>query len=123
MVLLVLEARRVPLINILHTPLSLARAIWVHSLVIAIPVEISMLFWSGSLMATEIIVREGELTLSKAEVEFALAGSPRQIRDSVQSDEASRYEFFVSLLVSKKILAELQALDALEDPIAYHQFL
>lgn len=83
----------------------------------------AMLFWSGSLMATEIIVREGELTLSKAEVEFALAGSPRQIRDSVQSDEASRYEFFVSLLVSKKILAELQALDALEDPIAYHQFL
>ena len=33
----------------------------------------AMLFWSGSLMATEIIVREGELTLSRAEVEFSLA--------------------------------------------------
>jgi peptidyl-prolyl cis-trans isomerase C len=83
----------------------------------------AMLFWSGSLMATEIIVREGELTLSRAEVEFALAGSPKQIRNSVQLDEASRYEFFVTLLVSKKILAELQALDASEDPVAYHQFL
>ena len=83
----------------------------------------AILVWSGSLMAAEIIVREGELTLSRAEVEFALAGSPKQIRDSAQSDEASRYEFFVSLLVSKKILAELQALDPSDDPIAYHQFL
>ena len=83
----------------------------------------AMLFWSGSLMATEIIVREGELTLSRAEVEFALAGSPKQIRNSVQLDEASRYEFFVTLLVSKKIFAELQALDVSENPVAYHQFL
>ena len=69
------------------------------------------------------LVRDGETTLSKAEVEFALAGSPLQIRESAKVDEASRYEFFVNLLASKKILAKLEALRAEDDPITYHQFL
>lgn len=72
--------------------------------------------------AAETIVRDGDLTLSKGEIEFALAASPPQVRESAKTDEASRYEFFVNLLVSKKILASLEALDANEDPANYYQF-
>ena len=50
----------------------------------------------------DLLVRDGEFTLSKAEVEYALAASPPQIRASVMENEASRYEFFSTLLVSKK---------------------
>jgi peptidyl-prolyl cis-trans isomerase C len=68
-------------------------------------------------------VRDGEFTLSKAEVEYALAASPPQIRESAMEDEVSRYEFFSTLLVSKKVLARLEALQVDEDPETYHEFL
>ena len=72
--------------------------------------------------AAETIVRDGNMTLSKGEIEFALAASPPPIRESAKTDDASRYEFFVNLLVSKKILARLEALDVKEDPVTYYQF-
>ena len=64
----------------------------------------------------DLLVRDGEFMLSTAEVEYALAASPPQIRESVMEDEASRYEFFATLLVSKKILAMLEALQVEEGP-------
>jgi len=78
---------------------------------------------SASLVAADIIVRDGQLTLSTGEVEFALLRSPRQIRESALSNDASRYEFLINLLVAKKILAQLNALEASEDPAVYHEFL
>jgi peptidyl-prolyl cis-trans isomerase C len=72
--------------------------------------------------AAEIIVSDGDLTLSQGEIEFALAASPPQVRKSAKTDEASRYEFFVNLLVSKKILAGFETLDVAEDPNVYYQF-
>ncbi|MDG1066382.1 MAG: peptidylprolyl isomerase [Luminiphilus sp.] len=72
--------------------------------------------------AAQTIVSDGDLTLSKEEVEFALAASPPPVREGAKTDEASRYEFFVNLLVSKKILARLEALDAKDDPATYYQF-
>ena len=71
----------------------------------------------------DILVRDGEFMLSTAEVEYALATSPPQIRESVMEDEASRYEFFATLLVSKKILAILETLQAAKDPSTYYEFL
>ena len=71
----------------------------------------------------DLLVRDGEFTLSKAEVEYALAASPPQIRASVMENEASRYEFFSTLLVSKKVLALLEALQVEEDSATYHEFL
>jgi peptidyl-prolyl cis-trans isomerase C len=71
----------------------------------------------------DVLVRDGEFTLSKAEVEYALAASPPQIRESAKVDEASRYEFFSTLLVSKKVLARLEAVQFEEDPATYHEFL
>jgi peptidyl-prolyl cis-trans isomerase C len=73
--------------------------------------------------AADPLVRDGEFTLSKAEVEYALAASPPQIRESAMEDEVSRYEFFSTLLVSKKVLARLEALQVDEDPETYHEFL
>ena len=73
--------------------------------------------------AADLLVRDGEFSLSKAEVEYALAASPPQIRASVMENEASRYEFFSTLLVSKKILAVLEALQVEEDSATYHEFL
>jgi peptidyl-prolyl cis-trans isomerase C len=69
------------------------------------------------------MVRDGEFTLTREEIEYALEGSPPQIRESAKVDEASRYEFFASLLASKKILAMLEALEVDDDPITYYQFL
>ena len=69
------------------------------------------------------MVRDGEFTLTRAEVEYALAGASPQVRESAKKDEASRYEFFASLLASKKILAMLEALKVEEDSTTYHQFL
>jgi peptidyl-prolyl cis-trans isomerase C len=69
------------------------------------------------------LVRDGEFTLSKAEVEYALAASPPQIRESAMEDEVSRYEFFSTLLVSKKVLARLETLQVDKDPETYHEFL
>ena len=69
------------------------------------------------------LVRDGEFTLSRGEVEYALAASPPQIRDSAKTDEASRYEFFVNLLVSKKVLSVMEALEEEDDPTTYYQFL
>ena len=69
------------------------------------------------------MVRDGVFTLTRAEVEYALSGATQQIRESATVDEASRYELFVSLLVSKKILAMLEALKVEEDSTKYHQFL
>ena len=71
----------------------------------------------------DLLVRDGEFTLSTAEVEYALAASPPQIRASVMENEASRYEFFSTLLVSKKVLAVLEALQVEEDSATYHEFL
>ena len=73
--------------------------------------------------AADTLVRDGEFSLTKAEVEYALAASPPQIRESAMVDEASRYEFFSTLLVSKKILAMLEALQVEDDPVTFHEFL
>ena len=78
---------------------------------------------SASLVVADTVVRDGQLTLSTGEVGFALARSPRQVRESALSNDASRYEFLVNLLVSKKILAQLEALEASEDPAVYYEFL
>ena len=67
---------------------------------------------AASLVVADTVVRDGQLTLSTGEVGFALARSPRQVRESALSNDASRYEFLVNLLVSKKILAQLEALEA-----------
>ena len=83
-----------------------------------------LLLLSGvTFAAADPMVRDGEFTLSRAEIEYALEGSPPQISESAKVDEASRYEFFASLLVSKKILAMLEALEVDDDPKTYHQFL
>lgn len=81
------------------------------------------LLWTLNVAAADIIVSEGDLTLSKGEVAFALEAAPPQVKAGAKADEASRYEFFVNLLVSKKILARLEALDVSEAPATYHQFL
>ena len=60
------------------------------------------LLWTLNVAAADIIVSEGELTLSKGEVAFALEAAPPQVKAGAKADEASRYEFFVNLLVSKK---------------------
>ena len=73
--------------------------------------------------AADPLVRDGEFTLSKAEVEYALAASPPQIRESAMVDEASRYEFISTLLVSKRVLAMLEALQVEDDPVTFHEFL
>ena len=73
--------------------------------------------------AADTLVRDGEFSLTKAEVEYALAASPPQIRESAMVDEASRYEFFSTLLVSKKILALLEALQVEDNPVTFHEFL
>ena len=75
-----------------------------------------------NVVAAELIVSDGDVTLSKGEVEFALAASPPHVRDSAKTDEASRYDFFVNLLVAKKILARFETLDVAEDPNVYYQF-
>lgn len=72
--------------------------------------------------AAETIVSDGDVTLSKGEVAYALAAAPPQVRNSTKTNEASRYEFFVNLLVSKKIMARLEAVDVNEDPDTYYQF-
>ena len=82
-----------------------------------------LLVGAVNLAAANPIVRDGEFTLSREEVEYALAGSPPQIRESAKVDEVSRYEFVASLLASKKILAMLEALEVGDDPLTYHQFL
>ena len=73
--------------------------------------------------AADLLVRDGDFTLSKAEIEYALAASPPQIRESAMEDEVSRYEFFSTLLVSKKVLARLETLQVDKDPETYHEFL
>ena len=82
-----------------------------------------LLLSSGNMVLGEPIVQNGQLTLSKGEVEFALARSPKHVRESALSNDASRYEFLTNLLVSKKILAQFEALEASEDPAVYHEFL
>ena len=82
-----------------------------------------VLLWTLNVAAADIVLSDGDLTLSKAEVEFALAASPPQIRESVKEDQASRYDFLVNLLVSKKILVRLETLAASDDPATYYQFL
>ena len=72
--------------------------------------------------AAETIVSDGDVTLSKGEVAYALAAVPPQVRNSTKTNEASRYEFFVNLLVSKRIMARLEAVDVNEDPDTYYQF-
>ena len=86
-------------------------------------IVVLLLFCIPSWSVADLLVRDGEFTLSKAEVEYALAASPPQIRESAMENEASRYEFFSTLLVSKKVLARLEALQIDDDPATYYEFL
>ena len=90
----------------------LAPALVVSTLLFAIP----------EIMA-QALVRDGELTLSGAEIELALSRAPDQVRRSVLADSASRYEFFVNLLVSKKIMASLDGLDSAGASETYLEYL
>ena len=69
------------------------------------------------------LVRDDGYTLSLAEVGLALSRAPAQVRSSVLSDPASRYEFFVNLLASKKIMALLDRLEPDAASTTYLEYL
>ena len=73
-------------------------------------------------VAGETVVWSSDITLSDGEVAFAAANSPDSIKNSLGNDPDSRYDFLVSLVVSKKISEGLSQLDVEQDPVTYYAY-
>ena len=73
-------------------------------------------------VAGETVVWSSDITLSDGEVAFAAANSPASIKSSLGTDPDSRYDFLVSLVVSKKISESLSQMDPKQDPATYYAY-